>query len=202
MPQFPPLTVALPLIHNTFHWSLGVNNSQRERASLSVLAHRSLSYHITNWSCNDSYLLSRQSDYRNWSYNYSKRYKRMFHWPECHAVLANGNKIGSLRWCVIDFGQMACWFFDYATLLWLDNNQIVCQAQRWWGRLMRIRTVHQNRGVLVKRYYFHLTTRVDNVRLFISNSTMFRQCSKKMQRTQWMTATGGSSITERSSWWF
>lgn len=137
----PPCTVALLLVHYAFHWSRGVN-IVKER----VLAHCSPSYQRTNWSHNDRYLLSRQPDYRNWSYNYREQYKRMFHWPECHAVLANGNKIGSLRGCVIDFGQMVCWFFDYATLLWLDESQTACQAQRSWGRLMRRWRVHKIRG--------------------------------------------------------
>lgn len=126
----------------------------------------------------------------------------MFHWPECHAALTNGNKIGSLRWCNIDFGQLACWFFDYATLLWLGNNQIARQAHRSCGRLIRRRRVHQISRVVAKRHYFHLKTWVDSVRLFLSNRRVFRQCRKKMRRTQWTTATEGSSITEGSSWWF
>lgn len=127
----------------------------------------------------------------------------MLHWPECHAILANGNTIGSLRWCDIDFGQMACWFFDYATLLWLDHNQIACQAHRSSGRLIRRRRVHQISIVVVKIHYFRLKTWVDSVGLFLIKSQNVWTVQKaNATRTQWTTATEGSSITEGGSRWF
>lgn len=202
MPQFPS-TVALPLTHNTFYRSLGVNNSQKERESWSVLAHCSLSHQRTNSSYDGSNLLSRQLDYRNWSYSDSEQYKRIF---IDQSIMSYWQMETKLPVWDVSILILVKWLADFSImpllpLLRLYDNQIACQTRRSCGRLIRRWRVNQIRGV-VKRHYFQLKTWVESVMLLLSNRRMFWLCRKKMQHTKRSTTTEKSSISEGSSWWF